>query len=83
MMRTNIARVINFAILSIVLPCVYGCIPGAAAFLGNSGGAGAASGGTLLASGGGAAIATIHNPEPATMLLMGAGMMAMAYYKKQ
>jgi hypothetical protein len=41
------------------------------------------TGGGLLAAGGsGAGIATIHNPEPASMFLMGSGMAIMAVYKK-
>ncbi len=106
-MKTIYARVANFAILSVLLPFVYGCQGGSSAlsFLGGGGGGGIAdsiSGGgsdffTSGASGisgsvdgfaaAGAStigsIAAIHQPEPATMLLLGSGLMAMAAYKKK
>lgn len=89
-------RLIVFAAM---LPFVYGCVPGAdvgslAGFLFGGGGLGgdtiallgegAAAGGTLAAPGGsGAELATLHNPEPATMFLFGSGLMAMTYFKSK
>ena len=46
-------------------------------------GIGGGGGSSLLSGGGGDAIAVVHNPEPASMLLMGSGMMAMAYFNKK
>ena len=87
-----IARFKNYAVLSLLLPFVYGCQGG-----GGGGGGSAASGLLPVSDGGsgisglsglsggsgdpGTTIATIHNPEPATMLLIGGGLMAMRYYK--
>ena len=48
-------------------------------FLGGGGG----GGGSLLSSGGGDTIALVHNPEPASMFLLGGGMAAMAYLKRK
>ena len=79
----------NFALLMMALPTFYGCNGGAASQLGNLFGSGGSSvaadlsgGGGLLASSGGE-VHTITNPEPATMLLMGSGFMAMAFFKNK
>ena len=103
-MKTIYARVANFAILSVLLPFVYGCQGGGSAlsFLGGGSGGGitdAISGGSSdffasgasgigggvdgFVAGGASTIATIHQPEPATMFLLGSGLMAMAAYKKK
>ena len=97
-MKNSSIRLMSFAILSILLPCIYGCGGGgggAEAFLGGflggggGGGSAAAGGGSVflassgIESGGGASIAALHNPEPITMALFGSGMMAMAFYKKR
>lgn len=95
-MKNTVARMANFAILSVLLPFVYGCQGG------GGGGAAGGGGGSLssLVGGGGVGggsigdgftgggsfvtgenLATIHNPEPATMLLLGSGFAAMAFYK--
>ena len=59
---------------------------------GGSSAGGISSGGSLLAlsgtsgtggGGGGTEIATISQPEPATMLLLGGGLIAMAFYSKR
>ncbi len=79
-------RILNFLhywSILLVLPLLGGC-KGGGLFSGGDGGGSsfaALSGGG--GDGGGASFATIHSPEPASMLLMGAGMMAVAYYKKR
>ena len=87
---------INLLVLTIGLPFVYGCgagggIAALTSFL--FGGAGSSV--ALLSSAGsslpleiasaasGAELAAIHNPEPATMLLLGGGVMAMTYFKSR
>ncbi len=95
-MKRTLARFINFSILSVVLPFVYGCQTGGggglASALGVSGPASpAATGGTgdggativTTLQTGPETIATIHNPEPATMLLLTGGLAAMAVYKRK
>ena len=87
MVKTVMARIMNFALLSL-LPILAGCNGG--------GGGGSSAGGisglsslgggltniptpdSLAAVTGGDALATLHNPEPATMLLLGGGIAAMA-----
>ena len=83
-MRTLYARMANFAILSVLLPFVYGCQGGGGA-LGFLGGSGGGSGGSFVGGGdiGGGGITTIVQPEPTTMLLLGSGMAAMAAYKRK
>ncbi|MFH1359977.1 MAG: PEP-CTERM sorting domain-containing protein [Candidatus Omnitrophota bacterium] len=82
MMNKTIARVLNFAILAGSLPFIYGCGPGgsSAGIFGDSL-AGVVGSGSVATGGG--SIATIHNPEPATMLLLGSGLAAMAIYKRK
>ena len=77
------------------LPSVYGCGAGGGGigaltgFL--FGGAGSSfAGGVggflplgIAAAGGGVELAAIHNPEPASMLLVGGGMAAMTYLKSR
>lgn len=74
-----------------VLPSLVGCGGGGAALaaiFGSVGGAAASSaviggGDVLLASAGsGAAIGTFHNPEPASMALVGVGMVVMAFQRR-
>jgi len=73
-----------------VLPLLVGCGGGgglAALGLGSLFGLGgdsfsSFSGGSLALLSGGP-IPVLHNPEPASMLLMGSGIAAMAYFKKK
>ena len=96
MIKTIFLRSMNFVILSVMLPFASGCNGGGSgggtASLGSL--FGASSGGATLTGGGpggagagagvGAdALATIHQPEPTTMLLVGGGMMAMAYFRNR
>ena len=90
MIKINYARFVNFAIFSVLLPFVYGCQGGGGAgglsFLGGGGGGGDIIGGGssfVTSSDGGASIATLHHPEPGTMLLLGSGFMAMAFYRNK
>ena len=77
-MHTKILRTLHLGILLFLLSCMYGC---------NLSGLSGADGGTgsgFTSGGGGGSdagtqIATLHQPEPATMALLGSGFMAMAY----
>ena len=89
-MKIFISRSLNFLMLSLMLPVASGCTGGggSASALGSLFGA-SSSGSTLslsggeLAGSGAASLAAIHQPEPATMLLVGGGMIAMGYFRNQ
>lgn len=92
MLNKVVIRFINFIILSIILPVVYGCNGTSSTLTGDSNAGGAISGlagslggdgGGVGAGGEGSAMATIHNPEPATMFLLGSGLIAINYYKNR
>lgn len=84
--KNLIAQASNFFILTVLLPVVYGCTGGGgssvSSLLGGSV-AGGASGGAGGAGGGEIALASIENPEPATMLLLGSGFIVMGYLKNR
>lgn len=88
MLKDNITRLYNFFVLSVLLPVIYGCGGGgggggsALGALFSPDGGGGGGGGLPGGGGGGEGLATIHNPEPATILLMGGGMAAMGLYRK-
>ena len=92
-MKPACYRILNFVLLSFLLPLLSGCggggggggVSGAiSSLLGSSGDGGSGnSGASALLSLDGGTTATIHNPEPATMLLMGGGLAAMAFYKRR
>ncbi len=73
--------------LSVLLPALYGCqggglgslIGSGGIFLAASSGGSSAGGAAAITGGAGSSLATLHNPEPATLMLMGSGMMVMAY----
>ena len=87
-MYTKLKQYINSAILLMLLPFIAGCGVGGLTALGSlfggiaGGGGGAVALASLPSSGATAAgIASIHQPEPASMLLMGGGMAALALFK--
>ena len=87
----------NLLWLATVLPFVYGCNSGGgggsvSGFFGDSGsgsigslssGVGGGAGEIIIQGGSASELAVIHNPEPASMLLLSGGLMAMAYYKNK
>jgi len=91
-MRNGMIRVLNFLMLSVV-PLASGCNGG------GGGGGSASVGGLFSASsdgstfgpggnvggglGSGGELASIHHPEPTTMLLVGGGIMALAYFRNR
>ena len=87
---------INLLILAAAFPFIQGCGAGGAgigaltSFLFGGGSSGFTSGisgflplGIAAATGGGTELAALHNPEPASMFLVGGGMVAMAYFKSR
>ena len=84
------AKLGKLAVLAAMLPFVYGCgssgVSSLASFLFGSTGIG---GGIALLGGAGAdaalggEVATLVNPEPASMLLLGGGLAAMTYFKSK
>ena len=84
-MKNAYAKLINFSTFSILLPFIYGCQVGSgnSNFLSGFSGGGSSSGFTDSSPVPPADIATMHNPEPATMLLLGGGLAAMTYYRNR
>lgn len=79
----------KFLGLAVMLPTIFGCGGGGgtaglfALLFGNSasGFLGFGGGGSVIPPAGVIEVATLVNPEPASMLLVGGGMAAMAYFK--
>ena len=93
MSKDVIYRIKNFLMLSILLPVVYGCGGGGgggdlASLFGGSPSSGSSvvtgGGGEIIIGGGGVEeiLPTLHNPEPATLLLIGSGIAAIGYLKR-
>jgi len=95
-MNTNNSKYLKLIALAAVLPFIYGCGGGAGVgsligFLFGGGGLGSIGdiallggigGGITGAAGGSAAgLAGLQTPEPASMLLLGSGLMTMSYFK--
>jgi len=94
MKNYNLRKCLKLVALAAALPFIYGCGTGAGigslvGFLFGGGGTEIAllGGGGLpsvLGLGGeGAGVASLVNPEPASMLLVGSGLMAMSYFKSK
>jgi len=94
-MKKSYKKVCKLIALAAMLPFLYGCGSGAGVgslvgFLFGAGGFVGSEIALLSSTGsgsglgaGGAGLATLHQPEPATMLLMGGGLMAMSYFKSK
>ena len=90
MMKSVIAK-FKYVLLVLILPSIYGCGGGGigeiASFLFGGGGLGFGGGALPFIEGGHIAgageVAKIVQPEPASMLLLGSGLMAMGYFKSK
>jgi len=94
-MIKNNSKYLKLIALAAVLPFIYGCGGGAGVgsligFLFGGGGLGSIGDIALLggigggiggAVGGAAGVASLVQPEPASMLLLGSGLMTMSYFK--
>ncbi len=93
-MKKSLLQSSKLIILAAMLPFVYGCGTGAGVgslvgflFGGGLGGGSeiallGSSAGSALGTGG-AGVASLVNPEPASMFLVGGGLMAMSYFKSK
>jgi len=92
----NYRRYLKFVVLASALPFIYGCggggvgsligflFGGGLGSIGDIALLGGIGGGIAGAAGGGSAgVATLIQPEPASVLLIGSGIMAMAYFKSK
>jgi len=93
----NYQRYLKFIVLAFALPFIYGCGGGGGVgsligFLFGGGGLGSIGDIALLggigggiggAVGGAAGVASLVQPEPASVLLIGSGIMAMTYFKSK
>jgi len=93
-MNKNTFKYSKLVVLAAALPFIYGCggagIGSLVSFLfgGGLGSAGdiALLGGSLgagLSGAGGASLASLNQPEPASILLVASGIMAMSYFKNK
>ena len=85
-LKTMLAKTRNLILLSVVLPGIYGCggesITSLGSLFGGSGGI-LGIGGGGIGGGGVIELASIVNPEPATMLLVGSGIVALGYFRRK
>ena len=86
MKKVVLVRFFNFVMFTVMLPFMSVCTgggSGSASLLGSL--FGASSGGSALGSGlgGGTTLASIHHPEPTTFVLVGSGIMTMAYLRNR
>jgi len=91
-MSKNKFKYLKLVTLAVALPFIYGCGgAGVGSLVGFLFGSGLGSVGEIAllgASGGGAiagasSVASLTQPEPASMLLVGSGIMAMSYFKSK
>lgn len=86
MKKTTEAKAMKALFLAVLVPLITACNGGGggSALLGTgslfSGLGGNGDGGSGLLPGGGDEIASLTNPEPASMLLLGSGMAALTYF---
>jgi len=85
-MSNNNSKYFKLFVLVAALPFMYGCGGGTGSLLSFLFGAGAGIGDLVCLTcggggGGGGGIATLVQPEPASMLLLGSGLAAMSYFK--
>lgn len=89
LMKVLLAKLHNLFLFSMLLPFIYGCNSGTGGSspvgsvggLFESGPSVTGGSGTIIPPGGEEVVAQLHNPEPATMLLIGGGIAAMGYIK--
>jgi len=82
----SVAKASNIFMFAVILPFVYGCNGGGGggtASVGSLFGGESASVAVLTDTSSGGGIATLHNPEPATMVLLGSGMLMMGYLRSR
>jgi len=86
----NYQKYLKFVVLASALPFIYGCgAGGVGSLVGFLFGGGLGNIGDIVllggggGGGGGGAIASLTQPEPASLLLIGSGIMAMTYFKSK
>ena len=80
-MQKKYVHAMKVLALALLLPCLYGCQGGGGSSSGASLSSFAFDGGTDTTTS--TQLGTIHNPEPATMLLFGSGIVAMRFARNR